>query len=128
MGAESGDKRNAMAARLLDYGFANFAVYQYTPEKINDLKVTGGVCESVKVEAEGFSSVIEKGKASRVEYRIELPESISAPIKKGDRVGEIIFTLDGKEIGRSAILSSEEVERIGFFELWSRILAKFFLK
>ncbi|MBR3879422.1 MAG: D-alanyl-D-alanine carboxypeptidase [Clostridia bacterium] len=128
MGAESGDKRNAMAARLLDYGFANFGVYQYIPETINDLKVTGGISECVRVEAEGFSAVVEKGKVQRVEYRIELPESVCAPIKQGDRVGEIVFTIDGVEIGRSAILAAEEINKIGFFELWCRILAKFFLK
>jgi len=128
MGAESGDKRNAMAARLLDYGFANFGVYQYIPETINDLKVTGGISECVRVEAEGFSAVVEKGKVQRVEYRIELPESVCAPIKQGDRVGEIVFTIDGVEIGRSAIRAAEEINKIGFFEVWFRILAKFFLK
>lgn len=128
MGAESGDKRNAMAARLLDYGFANYGVYQYTPEKMNDLKVTGGVRESIPIEAEDFSCVIEKGKTSKVEYRIELPESVSAPIKKGDQVGEIIFTVDGGEIGRAGVLASDDVDKISFFELWCRLLAKFFLK
>ncbi len=128
MGAESGDKRNAMAARLLDYGFANYGVYEYTPESINDLRVTGGIRDSVKVEAESFSCVLEKEKTSRVQYKIELPDSVSAPLKKGDKVGEIIFSCDGNEIGRSGIFATEDIDRIGFFDLWCRILAKFFLK
>ena len=128
MGAESGDKRNAMAARLLDYGFANYGVYQYVPESIDDLKVTGGVYESVNVEAESFSAVVEKGKVGQVQYRIEMPESVAAPIKQGDRVGEIIFTLDGQEIGRAGVVAKQEIGRIGFFDLWCRILAKFFIK
>ena len=128
MGAETGDKRNAMAARLLDYGFANYGVYQYTPEHINDLKVTGGVAESVKVEAESFSTVLPKGKTAKVEYRIELPESVAAPIKAGDRVGEIIFSCEGEEVGRAGVFASDDMQKIGFFELWCRILAKFFLK
>ena len=128
MGAESGDTRNAMAARLLDYGFANYGVYEYTPESIEDLYVTGGVSDRIKVEAEGFSAVLQKGKAAKVQYRIELPESVAAPIQKGDKVGEIIFTSDGGEIGRAGIFAAEEMPRIGFFELWCRILAKFFLK
>ncbi len=128
MGAESGDKRNAIAARLLDYGFANYGVYEYVPHSINDVKVTGGVRESVKVEPEGFSAVVEKGKTAQTEYRIELPESVAAPIKQGDRVGEIIFTIDGQEIGRAGVFAKEDIPKIGFFELWCRILAKFFIK
>ncbi len=128
MGAESGDKRNAMASRLLDYGFANYGVYQYTPEELDDLKVTGGVSEYVKIEAEGFSCVLEKGKISKIKYRIELPESVSAPLKKGDKIGEIVFSCDGEEIGRSGIFAAEDLPRIGFFDLWCRMLAKFLLK
>jgi D-alanyl-D-alanine carboxypeptidase (penicillin-binding protein 5/6) len=117
-----------MASRLLDYGFANYGVYEYVPENINDLKVTGGVTDSVKVEAEGFSAVLPKGKTSKVEYRIELPESVAAPLRAGDKVGEIVFSLDGEEIGRSGIFAARDLPKIGFFELWCRILAKFFLK
>ena len=128
MGAESGDKRNAIASRLLDYGFANYGVYSYTPEDIEDLKVTGGISDRVRVEAESFSCVLAKEKTSKVTYRIELPESVAAPIKKGDKVGEVVFTCDGAEIGRAGIFAAEESPRISFFDLWCRILAKFLLK
>lgn len=128
MGAESGDKRNAMASRLLDYGFANYGVYKYTPESINDMKVTGGTSDKVKMQAESFSCVLEKEKISKIRYKIELPDSVAAPLKKGDRIGEIIYTCDGEEIGRSGIFADADVPKITFFELWCRILAKFFLK
>jgi D-alanyl-D-alanine carboxypeptidase (penicillin-binding protein 5/6) len=128
MGAESGDKRNAMASKLLDYGFANYGVYKYEPEDLENMKVTGGVSESVKIEAETFSCMLEKGKISKIQYKIELPESVPAPIKRGDKVGEIVFSCDGGEIGRTEILATEDISKIGFFELWWRMLAKFLLK
>ena len=128
MGAESGDKRNAMASKLLDYGFANYGVYKYEPEALENLKVTGGISESVKIEAEAFSCVLEKGKISKMQYKIELPESVAAPIKKGDKVGEVIFTCDGAEVGRTDIIASSNLPKIGFFEIWYRIFAKFLLK
>ncbi len=128
MGAESGDKRNAMASRLLDYGFANYGVYRYTPEELEDLKITGGVSKYVKIEAKSFSCVLEKGKISKIQYKLELPESVSAPLKTGDKIGEIVFSCDGEEIGRSGIFAAEDVPKIGFFDLWCRMLAKFLLK
>lgn len=128
MGAESGDKRNAIAAGLLDWGFANYGVYTYTPEALDPIKLTGGTSPLVRIEAQSFQCVIEKGKMSTVKYSFELPESLSAPIKKGDGVGRIVFTCDGKEIGSSDVCAAEDVPRISFFVLWYRMLAKFLLK
>ena len=128
MGAESGDKRNAEAARILDYGFANYGVYSYAPEGLEPLRVKGGVSERIEIGAEGFSAVLEKGKIGKVERVIELPESVYAPIKKGDAVGRIVFKCEGKEIGTADIVALSDVEKIGFFELLGRMLAKFLLK
>ncbi len=128
MGAESGDKRNAIASRLLDWGFANYGVYTYVPEKLEPMRVTGGVSESVEIGAEDFSCVISKGQMNKVEYTVELPRSVSAPIKKGDVIGRIVFRCDGKEIGSADIIALSDIQKIGFFELWCRMLAKFLLK
>ncbi len=128
MGAESGDKRNAIASRLLDYGFANYGVYKYSAQKLDDIKVTGGVSDHIKVEVEDFSCVLEKNLLPRVQYKIELPDSAAAPLKAGDRIGEIIFSCDGNEIGRAGIFAACDMPKITFFELWWRMLAKFFLK
>lgn len=128
MGAESGDKRNSMAACLLDWGFANYGVYTYTPEKLDPIRVTGGTSSLVNVEAHGFKSVVEKGKLGKITCKIELGESVSAPIAKGDKVGQMIFFCDGKEIGEADIVSSDDVPQISFFVLWYRMMTKFLLK
>lgn len=128
MGAESGDKRNAIASRLLDFGFANYGVYRYVPDSFEPIRVTGGVCERVEIGADGFSCVMEKGKISKVEYVIELPDSVAAPIKKGDSIGRVVFRCEGKEIGSADIVAQADADKIGFFELWCRMLAKFLLK
>lgn len=128
MGAESGDKRNAIAASLLDWGFANYGVYNYVPEKMNDLKLKGGVTDRIGIDAEDFSAVLEKEKISRIGYKIEIPEAVDAPVKMGDKVGEIIFFCDGQELGRSSIIATSDAEKIGFFDLLCRMLAKFLLK
>ena len=128
MGAESGDERNKAASALLDWGFANYGVFEHTPGALEPMRVLGGVEEKVKIAYEPFSLVVEKGRGGKIQYKTELPESISAPINKGDKVGEVIFTLDGKEIGRRDICATEGVERLGFFGIWWRMLGKFLLK
>ncbi len=128
MGAESGDERNKAAAALLDWGFANYGVFEHTPKELERLRVLGGEKDGVNISYEPFSLVIEKGRGDKIQYKFELPESVSAPVKSGDKVGEVIFTLDGKEIGRQDIIAAESVEEIGFFGVWWRMLGKFILK
>ena len=128
MGSPSRDTRNAAATALLDWGFANYGVYTHTPEELSPIKVTGGVKDEALIECSPFSYVTEKGAASKIEYKIELPESVAAPVKDGDIVGRVVYTRGGSEIGSSDIIVCEEVSKIGFLELWYRMLAKFLLR
>ena len=128
MGAETRDIRNGLATRLLDYGFANYGMYSHTPVALDPVKVTCGVKDYVKVKYDSFEMTVPKGDVSKISYKTELSQSLSAPIQKGDVVGRVIFTLDGKEIGISEIYAEEDVSKISFMELWLRILAKFLLK
>ena len=128
MGAETRDARNNAATKLLDWGFANYAVFNYAPEDLGTLRVRGGDPDGIAVRSEGFSCVVEKGKNSKPEQKISLPESVSAPIKAGDTVGEIVFTLGGKEVGRCNIQATTESEKLGFWHLWLRMLGQFLLK
>ena len=128
MGAETRDIRNAEAQKLLDFGFANYGVFRHEPEKLTPLRVIGGAEDNVKVEYGAFSVVTEKASVGKIQHQIRLPDCVSAPVKKGDKVGEVLFTLDGKEIGKAEIVAASDVKRIGFFELWLRMLGKFLLK
>lgn len=128
MGAENSNERNKAASTLLDWGFANYGVFTHTPQELGDLRVLCGESDRVKLKYDSFSAVTDKGSASKIQYKAELPEYISAPVKKGDEVGEVVFTLDGKELGRTPIYANSDVDKIGFFGLWWRILSKFLLK
>ena len=127
MGAETRDVRNSEAARLLDFGFANYAIYSHSGGTAGKIRVTGGESDSASLKYSDFSCLAEKG-GGKLEAKVVLPESVAAPISKGDAVGEIVFTLDGKEVGRQDVCASEDVERIGFFGIWWRMLGKLLLK
>lgn len=128
MGAETRDIRNAAATRLLDWGFANYAVYTKAGEEIEGISVTGGTQNAVKAKYNDFSCIVDKSLASKIEYKVELNESVVAPVKEGDKIGDVIFTCNGKEIGRADIIAAEDVKRIGYFDVWLRMLGKYLLK
>lgn len=121
MASPTRDVRNAAAASLLDYGFANYAFLQKESEAQNEIPVKGGVKKTLATVSESFGEVINKGDDKKLESETVLPESIAAPIKKGDKVGEIIYKVDGAEIGRASIVADEDVEKISFFTLLPRM-------
>ena len=128
MGAETRDIRNAAATRLLDWGFANYSVYTHKAEKLDPISVLGGAQTSVGVTYGDFSCVADKDDISKIEIKLELPERLSAPLKKGDKIGAAVFWCDGKEIGRSDVYVTDDVSKIGYFDVWLRMLGKYLLK
>jgi len=122
MAAPSRDIRNAAATALLDFGFANFAVYRREGETLKNVEVLGGVTDVCEGVYDPFSTVVKKSDVGRVERKMELTQPLTAPIAKGERIGCVIDTLDGKEIGRSDIVAVSGVEKIGFWGMTLRIL------
>ncbi len=125
MGAETRDVRNAETMRLLDFGFANYALFTAEPSSMGEVKVTCGVKDSLACEREGFYAVVKKGETKKVQQNVSLPSSVKAAVQKGDEVGRIAYTLNGQELGSAAIVASETVERITFFELFEKLLYTF---
>ncbi len=122
MGAESRDIRNAEAQKLLDWGFANYGLYTAEAGTLDPLRVTGGTKDEVGLTYPRFTAVLPKSAISTVEHSVTLPESVPAPIRTGETVGKITFSGKGETIGEVPIIATETAERLGFGELWLRIL------
>ena len=124
MGAESRESRNAAARALLDYGFSNFTLYEDAENRIDSVPIICGANDIVDVYSKGFSTVVEKGKLKSVEREFKIPENINAPIKSGEIIGKIVYKLDGAVIGECDLYVNEDVDKLSFFGLFLRILAK----
>ena len=126
MAADTRDARNSIAAKLLDFGFATYSTYRHDGGSIT-LPVKGGVMPSVALAYQPFSATVVKGASGNVEAALQLPESLEAPVVGGSEVGQILYLLDGKEIGRVPIIATENVDKISFGTLFWRILQQFLL-
>ncbi|MBQ2765448.1 MAG: D-alanyl-D-alanine carboxypeptidase [Clostridia bacterium] len=128
MASPTRDERNETAKKLLDYGFANYEVAPVAPTApLDDLRVLGGVADTVRLGADETSLVLPKGQASKLTQQIYLPEYISAPVKAGDEVGKIEFFIDGEVVATLPVTAAENVEKIGYFGLFSRFMKKMLL-
>ena len=128
MGAPSSDVRNSIATELLNWGFANFELYENDMENLESIKVTGGVESSCQISSNKFAKILDKGVGKKIEKKYILPDKIAAPIKKGDIVGYIEYYHNSTLIGKSEIISKVNIEKIDFWTLFLRILSKFLVK
>ena len=119
MGAETSKERFADAVKLLNHGFGKCQLYtdESTPD-VQSADVEGGVREYVSVERPGAFSYLDMTGANltEVEKRTEMNENLSAPLKKGDVIGYIVYSIDGREIGRAELTAGEAVEKAGFID------------
>ncbi len=128
MGSPTRDVRNETAKQLLDYGFANYSIYDDPGGEAGRVFVPGGVSRDCAAVYGPFSALLPKGKSKTVTTEILLDESAPAPVKKGDRVGTIRYLSDGEVIGEADIVAAEDVQRIGLFRLVLHFLGTAFLK
>lgn len=122
--------RFAEAKRLLEYGFEVSHIYRDEhPDKLPDLPVKGGVENRVAVGfLEPFVYLDTGGKdLSKVEQKIQLPEEVTAPTKEGDTVGQAVYFLDGKEIGRCDIVYYRSIERAAYKDYLKKVWKKMLL-
>ena len=127
MGSPTKEERNALAASLLDFGFANYSCYRSPAEAMPEIRVTGGVGNTLASVKEEFSATLEKTKIANVETRVDIPERLAAPIAKGQKIGTVTYLLNGKEIGTADILAEHGVEKITFFTLFPKLFAWFLM-
>ena len=127
MHGESADSRNADAAALLNYGFANFTLCSLRPETpLPSLPVEMGREGSVPLVCGGEAWALAPRQGGRPDYTLSLPELLSAPLEKGQQVGTLTVRLGEDLVAEVPVLTAAEVPRIGFFGLFRKLAASLF--
>ena len=112
--------RFAEAQKLLDYGFSN---YQYKliargGDILKEVEVNKGVTPKLNLVIENDVGIlVKKGEDKNIEQIVNIDENISAPITQGQKLGEMIFTLNGQEIGRSNLIAEINIGKRTFFNI-----------
>jgi len=117
------------AQKLLDYGFKNFSYKEFGKKGtlISTVNINKGVKSTIPAILENSSGVIlEKGKEKDVEQLININENINAPIKKGDKLGEVSFVLNGEVISKTNLIAQEDVDKINIVSMAKDIYSKWF--
>ena len=107
----------------MTYGIDNFFYREISPSLPEEsIKVengfTGGFPEIDPAEAElrtgGGTQRLLLKQTEEIKEELHLPEEIQAPIKEGDQLGELIYTMDGSIIAVYPVFASEDVKERSF--------------
>ena len=125
--------------KLLDFGDYNYEYETYWKEpQTGKILVTDGVEDDQdigkKIYLRGKCSVtaydrekevlLKKGET--VTCKIEIPQKVSAPVLKGEKLGRIAYYLDGKLIDFYPVYAEKSVEKISFKWYTEKVFHDFF--
>lgn len=113
LGYPDKDKLFAKARELLDHGFSAYScVTPDAPEDFPDyITVKGGVSEKVRAAYDkNIRIVVPNGKIRQLDGYAAYPEYVYAPVKAGDKLGELFYYLDGNLVYRGEIRAKSNVK------------------
>lgn len=120
MKAPSTAVRFSEATKLLDYGFSNYAYVSFAKKDciLTSISTTKGVKNSVNVSfSENSGALVKKGQEKNVEQIISLPDTIEAPIKFNQKLGEIKYVINGETLSVTDLVSNEEIKKLNLANL-----------
>ena len=110
------------AARILNEGFANYRMLVPVKKGValgRDAPVRGGVAEQVPLMAtKDVRVLVKKGEEKKVQVEVDVPDRVSAPVKTGQVVGDIIVKFDGAEVGKAQAAAAQDVAQASLWKRW----------
>lgn len=129
LGEPDSNTRFAESRKLLDYGFANFETLLVNSmgEEVMPVQVRRGLkSKLVAVYKEDVKLLMRKGDKSKVERIAAIDENLTAPIKAGQKIGEVIYLVSGDEVGKADIVASNDVQKATFLRIFFNLVQQWF--
>ena len=129
LGTDSDNARSQESLKILNYGFqffdtvklysANQAVSRFRVWKGADNELDAGFLED-------FNLSLPKGQAEKVQATLTSVQPLLAPLAKGQKVGTMTLTVDGKPLGEYPVVALKEVPVANWFgRLWDALILWF---
>lgn len=131
MGAPSSKERFADASTLLNYGFQNYSLTTACQKGdiAGDVAVTKGTLPAVTaIASQTYSILTENNQKDLLKEQKVLTETVEAPVEEGQKLGEIIYTFNGKETGRVPLVALNSVSKLTYGHLFKELINNFLFK
>ena len=123
MGSVTSQERFAACKSMLDYGFANFALYSPALSENAQVQVELGRSGSVAaVPADQAQLLVEKNQLSSITSEVTLEESVKAPVSKGQRLGTMTIKAGDQVLSQVPLVAENGVERKTWGDIFVQLL------
>ena len=125
MKGNTSDSRNTDAKTLLNYGFSTYTLADIQPEEpLPTLPVTLGAADTVALTLpeEGRTLLLEKSQTGGLTQTLDLPETVSAPIRAGQQLGTLTVSRERQTLLTVPVVAAEEVPALTWWEMTGRML------
>lgn len=129
MKGKTSNERFQEARKLLDYGFTN---YQYKElgkanDVVGNLTINKGIENNIPVQIKNdVGLVMKKTNSNNISQNIEIFDNISAPVEKGQKVGELTFKINDKQIAKVDLIASKDVPKYSLTSMIGKIYNTWF--
>ena len=117
-GTNSNNARKSQTAALINYGFRFYESGHLfdAGKEIAEVRVWKGDDTMLPVVAKGAVDVaFPRGQRDALTTSAELPSTLLAPIKKGERLGTLEIKYDTKTLAQVPLFAGKDIERGGIF-------------
>ena len=124
-GADSSKSRFNAVSSMFNHAFGSFKAEKLLGAgelAAQRVKVAGGKERSVGVTvSEDIVRLAPRSDKAAAELRLELPDKVKAPVRKGDVVGKGYLVVDGTAVREFDLVAAEDVARASIWDLFRRI-------
>jgi D-alanyl-D-alanine carboxypeptidase (penicillin-binding protein 5/6) len=115
LGSTGTEARTSQTQKILDYGFRFFET-QSLKDFTKEVPISSAIEDMLKVGSVGEASfTLARGQFKLSDQVIQLNSDLSAPISKGDKIGNLLIQFEGKTTAKIPLIALEDAEQAGFF-------------
>lgn len=126
MGTKSQQERADQSRELLNWGYGHFTTVTKAPagQFVSKLPVWFGAAKEIELATGDTLKVLTtKTQKNKITTVVDIPDSLEAPIKKGQEVGKMLAVIDGKAVASVPIIATSDIEQAGFFSrMWQHVV------
>lgn len=131
LGSASGKERFQAASTLLDYGFAHFesAAAELPADAPQTLPVARGTAEAVTLTYDAPGRyLMPKGESGSLQVTVELPDTLTAPLKAGETVGSVKIMNGSTAIRTYPVTAAQDVDALSFGYCFGKLAGSLLLQ
>lgn len=129
LGEPDSNTRFAESRKLLDYGFANFetTLINSMGEEVQQVQVKKGMQPTINaVYKEDVKLLLKKGEKGKIERIARIKSDLTAPVKAGQKIGEVTYMISGNEVGNTDLVASKDVPKASFVKIFFGMVQEWF--